>query len=120
MEIRHIDRGAGRTRVTVDAHNLGGDLVIFIRNECPHVGAVAVGEYDAGSHRTSVSVITRPGHKDDTVAQRAAHRISKSLKSPVCVVAGIHVDDITAEEIESILRNADLAVEELLQSMKAC
>jgi CO dehydrogenase/acetyl-CoA synthase epsilon subunit len=73
-----------------------------------------LGEYDHENNRASVSVITRLGHKDDAIAQQAAYLISKSTKRPVCVVAGVHLDNITTEEIDKILENATLAVEDFL------
>jgi len=89
---------------------------VYIYNENAHVGAVALGEYDHQQERASVSVITRLGHKDDAVAQKAAYLISKSLKKPVCVIAGIHLDNITQEEIDKILTNTEIAVEEFISS----
>lgn len=111
-----ITKGEGRTRVYLQASNIGDDLVVSIYNENAHLGVVAVGEYDHEHQRASVSVITRLGHKDDAVAREAAHLISKSVKGPVCVIAGIHLDNITPEEIDKILGNAIGAVEEFISS----
>ena len=110
------DIGKGRTEVTLRAQRLGSNLVITIYNNNAHIGAVSLGEYDPNSQRSSTSLITRIGHKDDVVAQKAAHRISKATKRPICVIAGIHVDRITKDEISEILENADSLVEELIQS----
>lgn len=38
-------------------------------------------------------MITRLGHKDDTVAQKAAYLMRRSLKGQ-CVTVGIHPDEI--------------------------
>ena len=110
-----VIRGKGRTKVNLLANNMGSDLVVFIYNKNAHIGAVAVGEYDHEEERASVSVITRLGHKDDAIAQKAAHLISKSIKKPACVIAGIHLDNITQEEIDKILINTETAVEEFLK-----
>ena len=96
---------------------MGSDLVLCIYNDNAHIGAVAVGEYDHNEQRTSTSVITRLGHKDDIIAQRAAHSVSKAIKRPVCIVAGIHLDDITKEEIEELFENANIMVEEFITSL---
>jgi hypothetical protein len=114
-----INQGGVRTRVTLKASTFGDDIVVLIYNENPHVGAVAVGEWDKDNKRASVSLITRLGHKDDAVAQQAAHDISKAVKRPVCVVAGIHLDDITLREIKTVLKNSKLAVEALIRSLAA-
>jgi len=77
------------------------------------VGAVAVAEYSFEENRASTSVITRLGHKDDTVAYNAAQKLCKRLKKPVCTIAGIHLDQITGEEIEQITRNCEKLVDRL-------
>ena len=109
-----LTKGEGRTRVNLVAGEMGDDLIVSIHNENAHIGAVAVGEYDHETGRASVSVITRLGHKDDAIAQKAAYSISKSTRRPVCVIAGIHLENITAEEIDKILENSTMAVEEFL------
>jgi len=114
MDKYELTKGGGRTKVNLLAHYMGSDLIVYIYNENAHIGAVAVGEYDHKKRRASTSVITRLGHKDDSVAQKAAHSISKSTRKPVCVVAGIHLDNITDAEIDKILENTRGLVDEFI------
>ena len=107
--------GEGRTRVTLSADYLDKDLVIFIYNDNAHIGAVAVAEYDDESGRTSTSLITRRGHKDDVVAQRTAYLVTKNTKKTSCVITGIHVDDITEAEINEIVSNVEKLSNELVE-----
>ena len=106
--------GEGRTKVYLSADTLGNDFVVSIYNKVAHLGAVAIGEYDSKSKRTSTSVMTRLGHKDDVIAQKAAHLISKQTRQPSCVIVGVHINSITKEEIEQFLKNADLVVADFL------
>ncbi|MFP3974938.1 MAG: hypothetical protein ACLFVK_01800 [Dehalococcoidia bacterium] len=110
-----MEKGEGRTKVMLSAQFAGTDVILHLYNENPHIGAVAVGEYDPGSQRTSTSVITRPGHKDDAVAREAAYQLSKFLKKPTCVIVGIHVDQITHAEISEIQENARALVDEFIK-----
>lgn len=114
MDEYNITGGEGRTKVTLSAHQMGSDPIVYLYNENAHIGAVAVGEYEHKEKRASTSVITRLGHKDDAVAQKAAYLISKAMKKPVCVIAGIHVDNITEVEINQILENASSLVDEFI------
>jgi len=109
-----LTKGEGRARVNVTVSSMGSDLVVRIYNQDAHIGAVAVGDYDYEHERASVSVVTRLGHKDDTLAKEAAYLLTKSMRRPVCVVAGVHLDNITAEEIDRILANTKLAVSEII------
>ena len=114
MDRYEISRGEGRTKVSLSAHYMGNDPIIYIYNENAHIGAVALGEYDHKEKRASVSLITRLGHKDDAIAQKAAYLISKHVKGPACVVAGIHLDNITSEEINKVLEEAGSLVSEFI------
>jgi hypothetical protein len=118
MEEFRAVAGEGRTRVSLWASSLGDDLMVHIYNENAHVGAVAVGEYDQQNQRASVSIHTRLGHKDDAIAQKAAYTISKATKKALCVIAGVHIEDITAEEIDEVLVNAGAVVERFLEARK--
>jgi len=120
MGEHEITKGEGRTRISLSAQGFGGDLVVSIYNENAHIGAVAVGEYDHKENRTSTSVITRLGHKDDVIAQKAAYLISKHMKGPSCVIVGVHLDDITEEEIQKFLENTDGLVKDFLRRWERC
>jgi len=107
-----LSQGAGRTKVSLSAQSIGNDLIVCLFNERGHLGAVAVADYCHAENRVSTSIITRLGHKDDSVAYSAAHKLCKQLKEPVCAIAGIHVDNITDDEIGQIMQNCDKLVEE--------
>jgi hypothetical protein len=94
---------------------LGKDLILCIYNAEAHIGAVAIADYEHNEARASTSLITRLGHKDDVVAYATAHKVCKNTKKPVCVVAGIHVDNITEMEIKQIVRNTNNLVDILLK-----
>jgi gallate decarboxylase subunit D len=112
-----LTRGEGKFQVSLVATTMGNDLLLRIFNEYAHIGAVAVGEYDFKNERASVSVITRLGHKEDAIAQRAAYLISKSTKKTVCVAAGVHLDNIGQTEILTLMENAMGTVEDFLKQI---
>jgi len=107
--------GAGRTKVTLSIDTMGSDLIVRLFNKGAHVGAVALSEYHPGGKRASTSVLTRHGHRDDSVACMAAYKICRRLKKPVCAIAGIHLDNITREEIEQIVRNCNTLIDRYLK-----
>ena len=111
----HIEKGAGRTKVWLTALSIGADMVVYLYNENIHLGAVGVSQFDQKTSRVSTSVLTLLGHKDDAVAQRAAYLICKHWRKPVCVIAGIHVDNVTQEEIAEIMTNAEDAVKQFIK-----
>ncbi len=118
MEFYDSTTGEGNVSVKISACVMGEELVVFIYNKNAHLGAVAVSEYDSNNNRASTSLITRPGHKDDAVAQRAAYLLSNHTKKAACVIAGIHIDNITTVEIEQLVENSNKLVEDFIS--KGC
>jgi len=102
--------GDGRTRVGMSVNRIGEDLIVCFFNEAGHIGAVAVADYGEEENH----VITRPGHKEDVLASEAARRLCKAARRPVCVIAGIHLDDITKEEIAEIMANCEKLISALI------
>ncbi len=109
--------GEGRTRVTTSVRFTGDDLVVLIYNEKAHIGAVAVADFDQNEQRASVSIITRLGHKEDVVANNAAHVLCKQTRKAVCVIAGIHLDNITEAEKQQIVENSNRLVARLIPEL---
>jgi hypothetical protein len=112
-----IKEGNGRTEISLKAFPLGKDLVIHIFNSAAHIGAVALAEYDFKNKRASVSVLTRLGHKDDAMAQQAAYAICKATQMTTCVMAGVHLDEISQEEIAALVKNGKVAVEKFIAGL---
>lgn len=113
----YLTRGEERTQVILQASLFGSDLIVRIFNSAAHIGAVAIGEYDFEHARASVSVITRLGHKDDALAQKAAYTVSKNTRRAVCVIAGVHLDDIAPDEIAAIMQNTIMLLEDFIQAL---
>jgi gallate decarboxylase subunit D len=112
-----LSEGTGRTRIDLSTQRIGSDLVVFLFNEYAHVGAVAMADFNHQENRASTSVMTRFGHKDDLLAYNAAYRLCKQLRIPVCAIAGIHLDNITEEEISEIKHNCEVLIERLVQQI---
>lgn len=117
MKEYQLSGGSGRLKVDLSAGYVGEGLLVRIYNECAHIGAVAVADYDHKEKRAFSSVITLPGHRDDEVAKKQAHLIARHTKKPVCVVAGIHLDNITREEITQFQDVVDKLVRSFLDNL---
>lgn len=97
----------GRLSLTLTAQRLGLDVSICLfGGERPHIGAVAVAQprpslRDASENSASCSVITLVGHKDDEPARDMALYLATQLNVAVSVACGIHVDNITPEELHA-------------------
>ena len=87
---------------------MGNDLCVVIRGgDLPHLGAVAVAQarpslQDPTKRSATTSVITLLGHKEDVVARQVAHELAARLDKNVVVCCGIHVDNITTDELQFV------------------
>ena len=99
--------------VKLESKEIGEDLLVILTGgEKPHAGAVAfAGPYDASAYS---SVISKPGHKESDLAKLQAERICKRLKKNVVLVAGIHIDNATKNDIDILLKNAVAQVDRFL------
>ena len=101
--MQSIRQNVGRTELILEHKQIGNDHVITLTGGEEHVGAVAVGLFDEKSGRASASVITLPGHRDDSIALDGAWRVSEVTKAATVFIVGIHLDNITKDEIDTII-----------------
>ncbi len=99
-------RGAFEIFAHVD--QVGDDLVVLLTGGKAHVGAVAIAQprpslRDPDQPSSTGSVITLLGHKEDAVAKSMAEALSGRLVRNVVVVAGIHWDALTGEDIATVM-----------------
>ncbi len=101
--LQSIKQNVGRAELVLDQKQIGNDHVITLTGGEEHVGAVAVGLFDEKSARASASVITLPGHRDEVIALDGARRVSAVTKAATVFIVGIHLDNITKDEIDKII-----------------
>lgn len=92
----------------------GRDFVWLVTGGEAHVGAAAVAYRDEADGRIHSRVLTVPGHRETELAQELAERAAERLGTTVTVVAGIHLEGATREDIVRIVEEVRrLAGEEL-------
>jgi len=99
-----LDAGNGRYRLEAAVSvSENGISVHLIGGEAPHIGSVVLAEPRVsltGEGRSCTSsVLNRLGHKDEAFARDLAERLCKQAATAVCVCAGVHIEDATAEDI---------------------
>jgi hypothetical protein len=85
----------GRLTIHFLAKSVGRDWnIIICGGDKPHIGAVALASPDC-----SCSLICLPDHREGELAQRVATVIAAQINATVCVSCGIHLENITPDEI---------------------
>jgi hypothetical protein len=105
--------GSGKYIVEAVTVRCGNDLNVTIGGgEKYHIGAVAIAvprfEYKEGKKRSaSTSVICVQGHREDELSYNSAKYLATELNCTVVVTIGIHVDEIKADEFNTLMENFD-------------
>lgn len=95
----------GRIKINMKAIEIGNDLCVLIYGrDMPHIGCVTLSVPrasldDSNSISATTSILNMIGHKDDEVAKYVSHTLASKLNKNVVITCGIHVDNITIEEI---------------------
>ncbi len=106
-----LEAGDGRCAVRLTWHYHGDDLYVHVGGGQDHIGAAALaGPGDLAAGR----VLVIEPHKEGELALTAARRLHAALGVTACVTAGIHLEQITPGEIETVLANVEQAVAALI------
>ncbi len=106
MEFSHTE---GRVNVRLRALSMGEDLCVLLDGgQKPHIGAVATA-YTQGAANSCL-----PGHREDILAQHMAQGLQNSLSCTVTCICGIHIPQITREEIAQVYAIAELLLQQYL------
>ena len=103
--VQPITVESGRIKITLQAVPVGNDLcVILYGGDTPHIGCVTLSVprpslKDKTATSATTSVLNIIGHKDDEAARYVSSVLASKLNKNVVVTCGIHIEDITVEEI---------------------
>ena len=110
-----VQAGTGKYAVClIGTITADGLIVQLLGGEKPHVGAVVLTVLRPDSIgnekvKCNSTVVPRLGHREDDIAKPIAEEIAKALRQTVALVAGIHIDNATAEDIKILLENCHMA-----------
>ena len=88
---------AKTTDITLKITQVGKDLDIIISGGVEHIGCVGI------VTKNSYSINTIENHREDDIIIPLAKKLSKLTDKTIVIKAGIHLDNITSDEIKSIL-----------------
>jgi hypothetical protein len=103
--------GRGKYRVKAEAKTIGADIIVSIWGGAkPHIGSVAVAIprpslKKSGKMSATSSVLNFVGHKEETVTKLFSERIAARLNRNCIATAGIHIENATNEDVDSIMKN---------------
>ena len=111
---------AGRFEIHAELSEIGEDLLVIVWGGTrPHIGAIGFAEprpslKDPGQISATSSVISFAGHKEDDIAKAMADAISRSYQKKTVVTAGLHWDDLTEGDIQTVKGLCSLLLDQLV------
>lgn len=102
--------------IRVDTMRVGEDFLFVLTGGTAHIGATATA-YSANDEEI-VEIVRVPGHREDELAGELARMAFRKLGRTVTVLAGIHIDNASREEITQAVETAREAMREALQEIK--
>lgn len=121
--MQNLTMEKGRMKINFKALAIGEDLCIIITGgNKPHLGCVTLsiprpGLSDPKITGSTTSILNLTGHKDDEAARYVSHLLSSQLNKNVAVICGIHVDNITAEEIKDTFELLEKLSQTLIRNL---
>lgn len=114
------ERIGGGYPVSCQAVSMGQDYTICVwGGDTPHVGSVvmSVARPSLTGEGTGVtsSVINGMGHKDEYVARKFAEAAAVKYNCTAVCTCGIHIDNITKEQLKNVADACDRLLTRLLE-----
>lgn len=109
--------------INCTAFKIGNDFNISIYGgDIPHIGAVALGisiplPHNINTITSTASLLTVPGHKEDILALNCAKLLSKKLNTTVTLSCGIHIKNITSQDITNVTTSVNELINELIHKL---
>ncbi|MGL4450404.1 MAG: hypothetical protein ACRCTZ_04320 [Sarcina sp.] len=103
-----LEEGKDKYKIKGIINFCGKDVnVAIIGGEKEHIGAVALAQprkslSDETKISATTSVICAMGHKEDELAKLVAESLAKQFNCIVSASVGIHIDNVTKDDIDKI------------------
>ncbi|MCX5816887.1 MAG: hypothetical protein NTX75_11715 [Proteobacteria bacterium] len=123
MDYLVIEEKNGRFEIFAEIKQLGKDLLVIVYGGAAHIGAIGMAQpraslRDPEKASATSSTYTYIGHKEDAVVKTMSEEIAKRLNKKVVVVAGIHWDELSMEEIEIIMEACRTITEKVITEVQ--
>lgn len=115
----NLSRKIGRVNIDLKANYVGKDLIIIISGgDRPHVGAISYGGEGFSNKDFEKNTIVYGNHKEYIISQKFSKSIGDIFKGNYMISVGIHLDQITKEEIKIVMKLSEELLEEIICIIK--
>lgn len=112
-----LEKNYGRIEINIQCLFAGNDICILITGgDKAHIGAISIYSKEEG-----IQTISLKEHKDFYISELCINNIKDIVKGNISVSCGIHVDNISKDEIEVVYKiSKDIfeALKTILEELK--
>ncbi|WP_238916466.1 hypothetical protein [Clostridium sp. YIM B02555] len=109
-----INRERNRVEINMIAIPMGKDICIIVTGgDTPHLGAVTT-----GSRISTNETFTFPNHKEGIITKMLGEILNKEYVGSFVLCCGIHLDNITKQEISDARNLCSEMIIELCEQLK--
>lgn len=124
LPIWQWQEGEGRCHISLTLMDTGDGIHgLLTGGEKPHVGGVVLAiprpSLRGEGWSADIYITPVPGHKDVDVARTVAATLASELRFPVVITAGIHSDQLCAEELREIISHCESLTQKALASINS-
>ncbi len=122
MDLKTFEIAKNHIKIKCGVIVLGDDLLVIIAGGKEHIGAIAVSIPRTSLKykdrlSASTSIFTRISHKEDEIVKKVGDKVASSTGKFTTVVAGIHFDNITEDEISLIFELCEQIADRIIREV---
>lgn len=115
----NLNRKLERVNIDLRANYVGEDLIIIISGgDRPHLGSISYGGEGFLNKDFEKNTIVYVNHKEYIISQKFSQRIGDIFKGNYMISVGVHLDNITKEEIKIVMKLSEELLEEITSIIK--
>ena len=116
---RVIEKDLGFIALRAEVALLGNDINVLLTGGSGHIGSTVLAVprpslKGDGSISSTASVINVTGHKDEALLRYMAEKISAAKGAVVVCTGGVHLDNITPQQINAVVEAAKEITDEIV------